>query len=161
MHLGEGEEFDPWHSSTNVAAFILWLMVKCSFPKVLAAFICLSFDFDLCFPNSWSRREGGAGREKLCSLSFSLFLLFKCAFEDEMAQTGGWPDGRWHLLSTTLRWTTPFFPNTAENDSLIFYFSKSSLLQHSEGFLLLLFLLLHFFFFSIQTGLIIIISMRY
>lgn len=32
---GKGEEFDPWHSPTNVAAFILWLIVKCSFPKAL------------------------------------------------------------------------------------------------------------------------------
>ena len=30
---GNGEEFDLWHSPTNVAAFILWLIVKCSFPK--------------------------------------------------------------------------------------------------------------------------------
>lgn len=32
---GKGEEFDPWHSQTNVAQFILWLIVKCSFPKDL------------------------------------------------------------------------------------------------------------------------------
>lgn len=45
---GRGEEFDPWHSSTNVAAFILWLIVKCSFPKVLQ----LLFSFQPMLQNS-------------------------------------------------------------------------------------------------------------